>query len=74
MAEPPQRTNTRSIRKDVRLLVTYVLARLTRDPVRRVRLIYEMIPSDYLFADHSTYINYGYWDDGCTSLARRSPE
>lgn len=69
MSEMPQiRTRARSIRTDARLLVTYARGRMSRDPVSRVRRLYEMIPPDYLFADHSTYINYGYWDDGCTSL------
>src|SRR5260370_27016713 len=69
MGETPQiRTRDRSIWTDARLLLTYALGRMSRDPVHRVRRLYEMIPPDYLFADHSTYINYGYWDEGCTSL------
>lgn len=66
---------TRSMRSDLkgvlrafRMGATWQLAQRTKDPERRMARIYSTIPSDYLFADHSTYLNYGYWDAGCTSL------
>ncbi len=65
-------TRTTSVWKNAHMVGTYALARLARDPVTRVRRLYEMYPSTYLFADHSTYINYGYWADGCASLDEAS--
>ncbi|WP_229074507.1 cyclopropane-fatty-acyl-phospholipid synthase family protein [Actinoplanes sp. DH11] len=39
------------------------------DPVMRVRHLYQLIPESLEFAGRSTrYMNYGYWDDGCTSM------
>lgn len=60
--------NAKSVVRAARMGRTWMRAQRTADPTERVRLLYDTIPSDYLFADHSTYINYGYWDDGCTSL------
>ncbi|AUS81191.1 methyltransferase domain-containing protein [Actinoalloteichus sp. AHMU CJ021] len=39
------------------------------DPVMRVRHLYSLIPADLEFAGRSTsYMNYGYWEDGCEDL------
>ncbi|NUR61471.1 MAG: methyltransferase domain-containing protein [Catenulispora sp.] len=51
-----------------RMGATWQLAQRTKDPERRMARIYSTIPSDYLFADNSMYLNYGYWDAGCTTL------
>ena len=68
-------TQTRSVRSDLRSVMrafrmgaTWQLAQRTKDPERRMARIYSTIPSDYLFADHTTYLNYGYWDPDCTNL------
>jgi erythromycin 3''-O-methyltransferase len=52
----------------MRMMETWTLAKMTKDPVRRTRRAYETIPPDYVFGDNSTYMNYGYWEDGCDSL------
>jgi erythromycin 3''-O-methyltransferase len=61
-----------SVQKNTRLVWKYLLARLATDPAKRVRRLYEMYPSSYLFADRSTYINFGYWDNGCATLDEAS--
>lgn len=69
MATTPQiGANAKSVLRAMRMIETWTLARMTKDPIRRTRRAYETIPPDYVFGDHSTYMNYGYWDDGCTSL------
>jgi ubiquinone/menaquinone biosynthesis C-methylase UbiE len=62
--------NARSVLRAMRMMETWTLAKMTKDPVRRTRRAYETIPPDYVFGDNSTYMNYGYWDDGCASLDR----
>jgi len=64
--------STTSLWKNAQMVGTYALARLASDPTTRVRRLYDMYPSTYLFADRSTYINYGYWQDGCDSLDEAS--
>lgn len=57
--------------KTARMVGSFLLGRVTSDPTRRVRRLYE-IPSSYLMADHSTYINYGYWLNGCSTIDEAS--
>jgi erythromycin 3''-O-methyltransferase len=54
--------------KDLRMIRKYLLARMTSDHELRIRRLYEMFPSTYLFADRTTFINYGYWTPDCDSL------
>jgi erythromycin 3''-O-methyltransferase len=61
-------TGAPSVWKDLRFVAKYFQARLTREPGRRVRRLYEMHPPGYLFADRSMFINFGYWEDGCAAL------
>jgi len=61
-------SSTGTVRKDMRMIRKYVRARLTANHDRRIRLLYEMFPASYLFADRTTFINYGYWTNGCDSI------
>lgn len=56
------------LRQDLRMIGRYLQMRMTRDPAKRVRRLYEMYPQSYLMPEHSTYINYGYWENGCDTL------
>ena len=57
--------------KTAQMVGSFLLGRVTSDPTRRVRRLYE-IPSSYLMADHSTYINYGYWSNECSTIDEAS--
>lgn len=65
---PQIAANAKSVLRAVRMAGTWTLAQRTKDPVRRVRRAYETIPPEYVFGEQSTYMNYGYWEDGCTSF------
>ena len=51
----------------------FLLARLTADPVKRVRRFYAAYPPSCLTVDRTTmYMNFGYWENGCDSLDEAS--
>lgn len=54
--------------RDVKMIGSYAIARATTDPVKRVRRLYGMYIPEYLFSDDTSYINYGYWAGGLTTL------
>jgi erythromycin 3''-O-methyltransferase len=57
-----------SVAKNARMIRKYLHARMTANPVKRIRRLYEMYPSSYLFAERTHYINMGYWENGCRTL------
>jgi cyclopropane fatty-acyl-phospholipid synthase-like methyltransferase len=46
----------------------YLVARMTADPAKRVRRFYDIYSPRYLPVDRSSYMNFGYWDEGCATL------
>ncbi|MFH8370399.1 SAM-dependent methyltransferase [Streptomyces sp. NPDC018031] len=56
-----------SPRADVRLLTSFLTARLSTDYATRVRSLYRMYPPANLLSEQSTYLNVGYWETGSES-------
>lgn len=55
--------------ESVRELGKFLSTVVPLDPVMRVRHLYSLVPADLEFAGRSTsYMNYGYWTDGCADL------
>lgn len=59
--------------RDLPKFGTYVAGRLTREQTKRVNRLYAMFPPSPMKAGRRTsYLNLGYWADGCTDLDHAS--